>query len=312
VTGTTLPPTLVLGGSGFLGVHVLEAVAATGRRVVSAGRHSPLDRAGAEHAPLDALDGDALEALLERLSPDRVINCCALARGGDCEERPECADRLNAELPEALGRWAGRTGARLVHVSTDLVFGGEPPRAAGYREEDSPGPLSIYGNSKAAGEAALLAANPAALVARLPLLFGDSRGRGLGASDSLLAALERGGRRPRLFVDEFRTPLAVEEAAAALVELAGSPVAGLLHVAGPERLSRFSLGRIVLLGAGRSEAEIERFLQPVRQEELDLAALRPADVSLDTRRARSFLRSPLSAPRERFRPSSPDGAPGAP
>ena len=310
MSGTTLPPTLVLGGSGLLGVHVLEAATATGRRVVSAGRHPPGDRAGAEHAPFDALDGNALEALLERLSPDRVINCCALSRGGDCEEDAPLAARLNAALPEALGRWAARTGARLVHVSTDLVFGGEPHRSTGYREEDPPGPLCVYGKSKAAGEVALLGANPAALVVRLPLLFGDSRGRGLGASDSLLAGLER-GERPPLFVDEYRTPLAVEEAAVALVELAGRELAGLLHVAGPERVSRYQLGRMVLSGAGRSEAEIETLLRPTRQRELDLATPRPADVSLDTRRARALLRSPLSAPRESFRASSSDGAPGA-
>jgi len=318
VTGASPPSTLVLGGSGFLGLHVLEAAARSGGRVLCASRTRPPRACAseAEHAPFDASVAGSAEALLDALRPDRVIDCCALSRGDACERDPELATRLNSRLPEVLGEWAARTGTRVVHVSTDLVFGGAPPRPEGYGEDDPPDPLSVYGRTKAEGERALLAECPEALVVRLPLLFGDSRGRAAGASDSLLAAVAR-GERPSLFVDEVRSALSVEEAAAALVELAAldredQPLRGVLHVAGPEPLSRFELARPVLLSAGHREDELADLVRPVRQRDLDLRPPRPADVTLDARRARGFLRTPLSAPRELLRPPSPDGVVGAP
>ena len=82
-------------------------------------------------------------------------------------------------------------------------------------------------------------------MARLPLLYGNSGGRGLGASDSLLEAIER-GEKPRLFVDEWRTPLEVSNAAEALVELLEFDHGGVLHLAGPDRVTRHEFGLAVL------------------------------------------------------------------
>jgi dTDP-4-dehydrorhamnose reductase len=300
VSRSPLSSTLILGGSGFLGVHVVEQAIsrarARGAVVVLAGRESPTspefpasDSDGvARFEPFDARDAGAAERILDRVCPAEVIDCAALSRGGACESDPALATLLNRDLPALLASWCADGRARLIHISTDLVFGGIPPRPVGFTEEDPPAPLSTYGRSKAAGESAVLETDPAALVVRLPLLFGDSRGRALGASDSLLAAIDR-GERPALFTDEYRTPLAVEEAAVALVALLDLDVAGLLHVAGPERVSRYRLGRLVLSGAGFSEEEIDSRLRPVRQAELNLVPPRPADVSLDSTRARELL-----------------------
>ena len=168
-----------------------------------------------------------------------------------------------------------------MYVSTDLVFGVEAAPAGGFTEAAEPAPLEAYGRSKAAGEVAVGAANPAALVARLPLLCGDSFGRGLGAGDSLVAALERGDD-PMLFTDEFRTPLDAAEGARLLVELAERGPTGPLHVGGPERLSRAELGTRLL--AGRS-------LPTPRQgtrADLGLAATRAVDTSLASGRLRAW------------------------
>ncbi len=251
---------------------------------------------------LDALT-PALEQLLAAERPARVVLCAALARASDCDADPAAARRMNVELPARVGRWCARAGARLVHVSTDLVFGADgPPAAGGFREQDPVSPAHRYGRTKADGERALLESFPDALVVRLPLLFGDSGGRGLGASDSLLAALER-GRQPTLFTDEWRTPLEVGCAARALVELAGGEVSGRLHVAGPERVSRSELGRAVLAARGRSRAEIADLVRAGTRAEAGLAATRAADASLDSSRARSILATPLLGPRAGLDPA---------
>lgn len=296
--------TLVLGGSGFLGAHVLRACTRAGLRVVAASREppaAPLD-ASVESAPFDALRDGALDELFARVRPQRVIVCTALARIAECEAYPRLASTLNVDLPRRTGELARETGARLVHVSTDLVFGAEPPPAGGFRETDPAGPVSVYGRTKADGESALLAACPSALVVRLPLLFGPSGGRGLGASDSLLAALAR-GERPVLFEDEWRTPLSVVHAARALTELAQrDEIVGRLHVAGRERVNRHELGCAVLRATRRHDGELA--LARGTRASGALAATRPADVSLDATRARSLLSFSLPTIEDALRESS--------
>ncbi len=286
--------TLVLGGSGFLGAHVvMAAIARAGEepQVYSASRqpHVALTGSAARTVPFDALRADSVEALFEELSPRRVVLCTALAKISDCEAYPELARALNVELPRRVASACAASGARLVTVSTDLVFGGGAPRAGGYGESDPPAPVSHYGRTKMEGEVAVLEACGNALVVRVPLLFGPSGGRGLGASDSLLAAIAR-GERPRLCTDEWRTPLSVVEAAAALCELLDTQHAGRLHVAGRHRITRYDLGLWMLRAKGLSAECVE----PVGSAELGQGALRPPDACLDARRARSILSSPLT------------------
>ena len=287
---------LVLGASGFLGTALLERAGPRAVGVARAAGGPAGARADRGWRSLDVTVPGALEDLLDELRPAAVVNAAALARADVCEREPEGAARLNVELPRRLATWTAAHGARLVHVSTDLVFGGRPPRGERYDEGDPPAPLHVYGRTKAAGEEAVLAADPGALVARLPLLFGDSRGRGLGASDALLAALER-GESPRLFDDEWRTPLDVDDAARALLELLALERAGLLHVAGPERLSRFELGHAVLDASPDRERRRERLVR-ASAAGAGLVPPRPSDVSLDARVAAELLATPLRAVRD--------------
>jgi dTDP-4-dehydrorhamnose reductase len=278
--------TLVLGGSGFLGAHV---VAQAGPDVVVAGRE---EGSYADFRKLDALVPGQIELVLDSVRPARVILCTALSSVADAEKYPGLARALNVEFPRLVAVWCARTGARLVHVSTDLVFGGNDPPPTGFREEDPPAPLSDYGRSKAAGESAVLHAHPKALVVRLPLLYGDSFGRGRGASDSLLAAIAR-GERPTLFTDEWRTPLDVANAAQALVELAGTDSSGRLHVGGPDRVSRYELGLLVLRSRGTSDEAARAAIRPATRAEAGLEATRARDASLDSRLSSSLLATPL-------------------
>jgi dTDP-4-dehydrorhamnose reductase len=288
--------TLVLGGSGFLGAHVVgAALRANSGPIVSASREPlPPGVEGVVVRKVDALHPSAVDELLDELRPARIVLCTALSSIADCAKYPGLARALNVEFPRGVAERARAIGARLVHVSTDLVFGAEPPPRGGFVEASTPGPLSVYGETKLASERAVLEAWPRALVVRLPLLYGPSHGRGRGASDSLLAAIAR-GERPMLFVDEFRTPLDVRDAAAALVELAHGDPRGLLHVAGPVRLSRYELGLDVLRAAGRTPDEARALVTSGRRADAGLASERPADVALSSAAARRELRTPLRA-----------------
>jgi len=280
---------LILGATGYLGAELLRQARSAGVEALAAARTLP--GAGGHERVWDARESGATERLLRETEPEVVLIAAALARVGDCAADPALAHRLNAELPETVARWTRTSGARLVHVSTDLVFGGCPPAGERYREDDEPSPLHVYGRTKSEGEARVLAADPGALVVRLPLLFGDSCGRGLGASDQLLEAIRR-GERPCLFEDEWRTPLEVVTAARALHEAVEKGGAGLLHVAGADRVSRWELGELLLAPRGPASG-----VRRAKRSDLGLAAERPADVSLDAARARQLLTTPLPGAR---------------
>lgn len=292
-------PWLITGASGFLGAHVLRESAAASSRCIAMVRRTPLPRdengdelrAGVEVLPFDfAEESPSLEAWLDRVAPRVVIHTAALSRIADAEREPSLARRVNVECVERLAAWCGRRPARFVLVSTDLVFGARAAPPQGFAEGDEPAPLSIYGATKLDGERRALDVAPTSCIVRLPLLCGPSHGRGLGASDALLAAVAR-GERATLFEDEWRSPLDVRAAARALVEVASTGVSGLLHFGGPERLSRLELGLRVLRQAGLRADQARAAIVAGTRESAPLSHTRPRDVSLDSRRARGLLRT---------------------
>lgn len=277
---------MVLGASGFLGVHLVEVALERGQTVHAVSRRGGADGPAALWHRADLVERGVLEALLERLRPDAVLLAAAVSRVDAAERDPDAARLLNADVPARLGRWAARGGARALLVSTDQVFGAEPPPPGGFLEDTPVAPLSVYGRTKAEGEAAFLGAHPGGLVVRLPLLFGDSRGRGLGASDALLAAVAR-GERPFLFEDEWRTPLDARDGAELLLDLVDTGARGIVHLPGPERLTRAAFGERLFQ---RPPWPFDRGPRAARG-----AQSRPGDTSLgSSRAARLLARAPLA------------------
>lgn len=230
---------------------------------------------------VELTDDEALARLLDSTGLEGVVHAAAIGHAGRCQERPDEAGRVNALLPGAVGRMCRERGLRLVALSTDLVFGGD---RAFVREEDAPAPRSVYGRTKLAGEQAALAACPTAAVARVALTLG--RGHGVrGTSTESIAWALRAGRPLRLFTDEYRTPVDPESVADALSLLLGRGGAGLFHLGGPERVSRYDLGRRVARALGLPESGITAG----RQADHAGPDPRAADVSLDSTRARREL-----------------------
>jgi dTDP-4-dehydrorhamnose reductase len=278
---------LVLGAGGFLGRHLVELLGPRALPVVRPGGQTP-----GGLLVHDLREERGLRALLDDSGARLVINCAAMSSPALCEEHRGAATALNAELPRALGGWSAESGARLIHVSTDLVFGASAAPAGGFIEEDAPDPVSFYGESKAEGEVALMERDPGALVVRLPLLYGDPKGTGRGASEALFSSLIR-GERPSLFTDEWRCPLPVSVAASALAELADEQLSGVLHVAGAERVNRFELGLAIHLERFREHERARHELRACLRAELGLSPRRPEDTSLCTRRAAALLDTEL-------------------
>jgi dTDP-4-dehydrorhamnose reductase len=222
---------------------------------------------------VDLADADAVAAAFSAARPVLVLHAAALATVAECWRAPERAWAVNARGTELLAELADRAGARLLLVSTDLVFNGE---RGGYREADAVAPLSVYGRSKAAAERATLACRNGVVV-RVSLLFGPTLAGRPSFFDQQVRSL-RSGEPLTLFRDEWRTPISLPTAAQALVGIARSDHRGLLHLGGPERLSRLEMGQRLARSLGLSDAAIV----PATRADAPAPEPRPRDTSLDS------------------------------
>ena len=157
-----------------------------------------------------------------------------------CREKTKAttAARLLAQLSTHLG-------ARLVHVSTDMVFDGQSEQP--YRSTDMPAPTNLYGQTKLMAEREVLKHNPEdPVVLRIPILMGNSPGGRRSVHEKLIAAIQA-GEKPKLFCDEIRQPCSASNVAEVLLELSERrDLHGLFHWAGNETLSRFEMGQRIL------------------------------------------------------------------
>jgi dTDP-4-dehydrorhamnose reductase len=272
---------LLTGASGQLGAYLLRELARQGDIVVCAWSGSTVgERFGVPLRPVDLSRVDHVAEAFSEARPDVVLHAAALARVGECHREPVRAHRVNVAASAALAALADAARARFVQVSTDLVFDGE---RGGYRETDEPSPVSVYGRSKADAEAAVLTLSRTA-IARLSLLHGTSLCGRPSFFDEQIAAL-RGGRAVTLFTDEWRTPLDLSTAARALLALTRSDFTGLLHLGGPERLSRWEMGERLATVLGTKTSG----LIAMTRGQAPAPEPRPRNTSLDSSRWRSLF-----------------------
>ena len=274
---------LVTGGTGQLGGELVRRGGAAGWDVTATylSTEPPRQRPDGVHwARLDVTDRREVDALLGELDPDAVVHTAYL------KDSPR-ATEVTVGGAAAVAAAVRRVGARLVHLSTDVVFAGD--REGRYTEDDAIGPVTAYGRDKAASERAVLEAVPRALVVRTSLLYG---GAVPGPHEEIALEAAQGEREAVFFTDEIRCPVAVGDLADALLDLVSSEAAGVLHVAGPDAVSRLEFARLVAGAAG---------LPPDGLRGGDSAAsglVRPRNCALDSSRAAALLTAPPRGVRE--------------
>jgi dTDP-4-dehydrorhamnose reductase len=254
-------------------VLVTGAAGQLGRDVVLACQERGDDVVAGDHASMDVTDRDTVLGAVTTVRPDVVVHCAAWTAVDACEADPERAYAANGLAVRWVAEGCRRSGAHLVHVSTDYVFSGGQPQP--YTEWDVPGPGCVYGASKLAGEREALTAGIGATVARTSWVCG-AHGPNMVKTILRLAA-----EQPTLrFVDDQRGhPSFTADLAPMLRRLAVDRRPGLHHVTNQGAVSWFEFARAVVAAAGRDAAMVEPVstadLQPPRP------ARRPANSVLD-------------------------------
>jgi len=243
---------------------------------------------------LDLTDAASVTRRFEQEKPLVIIHCAGLTRGPLCEVEPVLARQLNVEVTRRLAQLAA--DAFFVFFSTDLLFDGQ---RGWYTEHDEPRPRGVYAETKREGELVTLE-NPRHIVLRTTLNYGRSpTGDRSFNEDMLRAAAE--GRRLKLFTDEYRSPIPWVETARATWDLVNGllerdclePPAGIFHVAGSEKLSRWEIGNLV----AELHPELRGLLEPSSIRDYQ-GPPRPMDSSMRCERIRPWLTSRLPGFRE--------------
>jgi dTDP-4-dehydrorhamnose reductase len=290
---------LVTGATGLLGGRLAVLL---GRSFeVTAAVHESAAPEGLSAVALDLASPGSIKAAVEAARPEAIVHAGAWADADRCERDVGGARAINVDGTRIVAEECRGRGLRLVVLSTDLVFaGGEGARAEG----DAASPRQVYGRTKLVAEEEALRGCAGSAVVRVALVFGRGYGRRGTSSESVAWALRR-GQPLRLFTDQFRTPVDAESVTQAVAALLRGQGAGVYHLGGPERVSRFELGQRVASVLGLDPGPIE----PSEQARLSGGAPRPGDVSLDSSRARrelGFAPGPLD---DGIRAGRPEGPP---
>lgn len=236
----------------MLGAEILERFHAAGVEVIGSARTtpppSPRSVNGEEEAPrevsLDITHPVQAHAVLEELRPDVVIHCAAMTNVDACERQPQEAYRVNAFGAEVIASSCQRIGAACVYVSTDYVFDGS--KRAPYHEYDAENPISVYGQSKFAGETAVRTLCPRHYIVRVAWLYGKYR----KSFPQFVLEQARAGIPPTVISDQIGSPTYTADVADRLLQLIQTDCYGTYHLTNAHPVSRYEFACALLNLAG--------------------------------------------------------------
>jgi dTDP-4-dehydrorhamnose reductase len=269
---------LITGVSGLLGINLALISSDPGRAagvydVIGLVHSHPLIRTPFEVRKVDLSRLEAVKQVLDECQPELLINCAAITDIDAVESKPGIERGLNAELPGLLAIECVQRGIRFLHISTDAVFDGEK---GWYTEEDVPNPTNFYSQSKLAGEKAVMAVNPQAVIARVNF-FGWSMTGKRSLAEWYLTNLA--ANQPVMgFTDILFCPLLVTSLAEILLQILEKHLVGLYHIVSRDWISKYDFGITLAHQFGLDD----RLIQPVSYKEAGLFALRSPNLILNT------------------------------
>jgi len=267
---------LITGGAGYLGAALAQQALVAGWHVTATCFSSHPVIVGAEWLPLDIRDAPAVERAFAAQCPDVVIHTAYRRDGPDMWS-------ATVQGTNVIARACQASGVRLIHLSSDALFDGEPPNGC-YTEADDPSPITPYGEAKAAAEQLVEQIDATALVVRTSLIYGGAQPSG---HERLVVDCLNGQADLAFFTDELRCPIVVGDLAAALLELAPRAISGRLHIAGAEVISRYGFARAVAAAHGYDPERLRAGSSAAR------GMRRPRNCALDISKAQNLVHTQL-------------------
>lgn len=266
----------ITGASGFLGLPLLvEVLKQPSPRAYTLSMHRRIVAPGVQSESVDLRDKARLAGVLRRWRPEAVIHLAAETRVDWCERNPLEAVALNVDATRNVVEAAREIGAKVVFMSTDSVFNGTQ---GNYREDDAPGPLNVYADSKLQAERIVLSGDPRNSVLRANF-FGWSAVPGHGLAEWVLQ--ETQGTRPIVgFENVVFTPILSSTLARVLLGLTNGNLSGLFHAGCLEPISKY---RFACEIADALELDAHLITAGYLGDDA-LPARRPLNTSLDSRR----------------------------
>lgn len=238
---------------------------------------TPLTRSDA-----DVTDHAHTQAILTNLRPDVVLNSTAYHRVDDCETQPEIAYQVNALAVLNLVRTANDLDAVLVHFSTDYVFDGRSRQP--YTEDSPPFPLSVYANSKLAGEFLVRSCARKFFLIRTCGLYGKAGSRGKGGNFvEVMLEKARRGESIRVVNDQTITPTYTADLASQVALILPTAHYGLFHMTNEGACSWYEFAKAIFEIEG-----IQADLSPTNSEVYKAPAIRPAYSVLENARLKEL------------------------
>ena len=259
---------LVLGKNGQLGAEILAALEKSGIDVTGIGRNE-----------CDITKLDKVKNLFDSVKPSIVINCAAYNRVDEAELSPSRAYSVNAVGARNVAYMCRKSGAYLIHFSTDYVFDGD--KGSYYTENDKPNPVNHYGRSKLLGEEFVLEElSGYSLILRTSWLYGN------GKQNFLHKLLTWLNQKNKVYVscDEFSVPTSTRFVAEVVKGLLYEGITGTYHLVCKGYASRLEWAKSFL-----RFAEIHRTVYPAYASSFNLPARRPAFSAMSSERLEKLL-----------------------
>ena len=238
-----------------------------------------------DYEELDLADLKALEIQLDELKPNLIVNASAYTAVDRAESERDVAMKINGQAPGVMAEAARRSGAMLVHYSTDYVFDGF--KGSPYVETDDPNPLNTYGESKLAGEQAIQQAMDAYFILRTSWVYSLRFQSGFVKK---VLAWARQNEVLRIVEDQGSPTWArmLAEATGLLIARGGDELgeyfrshAGIYHIAGRGGVSRFEWAKAILAHDPNRDEQLARRVEPASGSDFPTPATRPANTILD-------------------------------
>lgn len=274
----TMNRILILGSSGFIGSS-LSKMLELNHNILKTYHDTAKSNDG---ICFNILSFDSLEKVFQKSKPDVVINLCAIYKNLKfCEENKKLVMQINGTSLRNISKLCNKFSSILIHLSSDYVFDGIK---GNYKENDPVSPINLYGQSKAKAEKNIQEIAKDYCIVRTAMVYGKSNLKQTLPDWIINEAMKN--KKLKIIYDQYMTPTYIDNLCKMIKEVIDLRLNGIIHLAGPQKLSRYTFAIKLLELARVSHNKII----PTKCNKFDLYEKRPIDSSLNTDKATFLLK----------------------